>query len=91
MSWTLEEIGPGQVVFVDANIIIYHFTGPSYACRTLLERCEDGEVLGITGAKVVLEVLRPANDAGGSSKRPGMTRKRCPAAQGRSRRNESFG
>lgn len=57
MSSTLEEIAPGQMVFVDANIFIYHFTGRSMACRTLLERCEEGEVLGITGAHVVLEVL----------------------------------
>lgn len=57
MSSTLEEIGPGSMVFVDANIFIYHFTGRSMACRTLLERCEEGEVLGITGAHVVLEVL----------------------------------
>ena len=57
MSSTLEQIGTGQVLFIDANIFIYHFTGRSLACRTLLERCEEGEVLGITGAHVVLEVL----------------------------------
>jgi len=53
----LEEIRPGQSAFVDANIFIYHLTGRSQACRALLERCETGEVQGITGAHVVLEVL----------------------------------
>lgn len=57
MSSNLEDIVPGQVVFVDANIFLYHFTGQSLACRTFLERCEAQEVLGITGAHVVLEVL----------------------------------
>jgi predicted nucleic acid-binding protein len=45
------------VVFIDANIFIYHLTGRSQACRVLLERCEVGEVRGITGVHVLLEVL----------------------------------
>lgn len=57
MSSTLEEIRPGQAIFIDANIFIYHFTGQSRACRTLLERCETREITGITGAHVVMEVL----------------------------------
>ena len=57
VSSRLEEIGPGQEVFLDANVFIYHFTGRSRACRALLERCEPSEVQGITGAHVVLEVL----------------------------------
>ncbi len=57
MSSTLDAISPGQVVFVDASIFIYHFTGRSQACRALLERCEAGEVQGITAAHVVMEVL----------------------------------
>lgn len=57
MPSTLEEIRPGHAIFIDANIFIYHFTGQSRTCRTLLERCETGEVQGITGAHVVMEVL----------------------------------
>ena len=49
---TLEKIGPGQVVFVDADIFICHLTGWSLACRSVLERCEKGEVTGIAGAYV---------------------------------------
>lgn len=57
MSSSFEEIGAGQAVFIDANVFIYHLTGRSQACRALLERCEIGEVQGITGVHVVLEVL----------------------------------
>lgn len=53
----LEEVGLGQAVFVDANVFVYHLTGRSRACRDLLSRCEAGEVQGLTGAHVVLEVL----------------------------------
>ena len=53
----LEEVGPGQAVFVDANVFIYHLTGRSQACRDLLARCEAGELQGLTGTHVVLEVL----------------------------------
>jgi len=52
-----EEIAPGQAVFVDANVFLYHLTGRSRACRDLLARCEAGEVQGLTGTHVVLEVL----------------------------------
>ncbi len=53
----LEDILPGEAVFIDASIFIYHLTGQSRACRALLERCEAGEVAGFTGAHVLLEVL----------------------------------
>lgn len=52
-----EEIAPGQAVFVDANVFLYHLTGRSQACRDLLARFEAGEVQGLTGTHVVLEVL----------------------------------
>lgn len=53
----LEDIEPGQILFIDANIFIYHLSGRSQACRALLERCERGEVQGLTGTHVMLEVL----------------------------------
>ena len=52
-----EEIALGQAVFVDANVFLYHLTGRSQACRDLLAQCEAGEVQGLTGTHVVLEVL----------------------------------
>lgn len=43
-------------MFVDAAIFIYHFTGVSPHCRVFLERCERGEIAGITSALVLAEV-----------------------------------
>lgn len=43
-------------MFVDATIFIYHFTGLSRECRELLERCEGGEVEGVTSTTVLAEV-----------------------------------
>ena len=53
----LDDVASGQEIFVDSNIFIYHFTGRSQSCRRLLERCESGEVLGVTGTHVILEAL----------------------------------
>jgi predicted nucleic acid-binding protein len=52
----LERVPPGSRVFLDANVFIYHFTGSSPQCTTLLVRCESGEVRGITGVHVLAEV-----------------------------------
>ncbi len=57
MPSTFDEVRPGQSVFIDANIFIYHFADRSPACSSLLGRCERHEVRGVTGAHVVLEVL----------------------------------
>ncbi|MEW6116436.1 MAG: type II toxin-antitoxin system VapC family toxin [Nitrospirota bacterium] len=54
---SLDRIAPGSRVFIDANVFIYHFTGASDECSALLERCEQGDLLGITSANVILEVL----------------------------------
>ncbi len=51
-----DELPAGTDVFIDATIFIYHFTGVSEDCRDLLERCERGEVHGITSVIVVAEV-----------------------------------
>ncbi len=53
---TLEEISPGERVFIDAPIFVYHFTGVSESCKGLLERCETREITGMTSAFVVAEV-----------------------------------
>jgi predicted nucleic acid-binding protein len=53
---TLEDLPDGARVFVDANILIYHFSGISSDCRTFLERCEARQVESLTGTHIVLEV-----------------------------------
>lgn len=54
---TLEHIKSGVKVFIDANIFIYHFTGVSGTCTDFLDRCEQGDINGITSVNVLLEVL----------------------------------
>jgi len=53
----LPELPAGQTVFIDANIFIYHFTGLSQECSIFLERCERGELWGVTAVHILLEVL----------------------------------
>jgi predicted nucleic acid-binding protein len=53
----LNDLPNGASVFIDANIFVYHFTGLSQECRDLLERSERGEIVSVTGAHVILEVL----------------------------------
>lgn len=53
----LNDLPRGSLIFIDANIFIYHFTGLSIECRSLLERVERKEVQALTGAHTVLEVL----------------------------------
>jgi|AntAceMinimDraft_17_1070374.scaffolds.fasta_scaffold03693_8 predicted nucleic acid-binding protein len=56
-AFPLTELPAGQTVFIDANIFIYHFTGLSQECSRFLERCERGDLWGITAVHVLLEVL----------------------------------
>ena len=56
----LSDIPHSSSVFVDANIFIYHFAGPtalSPACSAFLGRIEDGAIRGITSTVVLIEVL----------------------------------
>lgn len=53
----LNDLPHGVLVFIDANIFIYHFSGVSVDCRTLLKRVEQGDINASTGAHIVLEVL----------------------------------
>ena len=57
---SLAEIPDGAVVFIDANVFIYHFSGPgplSPACSAFLQRVEDGVLRGLTSTVVLIEVL----------------------------------
>lgn len=53
---TLDRIPSGARVFVDSTIFVYHFTRASLDCRRCLERCERGDIKGVTSALVLSEV-----------------------------------
>ncbi len=53
---TLDRVPPATRIFVDSTIFIYHATGASPQCRALLERCEAGDVTGVTSVIVLAEV-----------------------------------
>ncbi len=56
----LSEIPDGASVFIDANIFIYHFSGPtnlSPACSDFLRRIEAGAIGGLTSTVVLIETL----------------------------------
>ncbi len=53
----LDDIPSGARVFLDSNIFVYYFTARSLDCKRLLERCDTGDILGLTGGHVILEVL----------------------------------
>lgn len=53
---TLEDVPSGARVFIDSTIFIYHATAVSPQCRGLLERCENGDVAGVSSVLVLAEV-----------------------------------
>ena len=52
----LNEIEPGENVFIDANIFIYHFTGISQECKEFLKDCTQKKFDGFTSTTVLAEV-----------------------------------
>jgi hypothetical protein len=54
---TLEQAPSGRMIFIDANILIYHFTEQSLSCSKLLKRCQDADVSGFTSTVCAAEVL----------------------------------
>jgi predicted nucleic acid-binding protein len=52
----LDTLPTGSLVFIDANIFIYHFTGTASSCHQFLIRCSSGELHGMTSLPVLLEV-----------------------------------
>lgn len=52
----LDDLTPGERVFVDSNIFVYHFSGASRQCRDLLRRCHAGDVDGVISYHILLEV-----------------------------------
>jgi predicted nucleic acid-binding protein len=53
---TLDDVPPEARVFIDSTIFIYHATAMSVQCRGLLERCERGDVAGVSSVMVLAEV-----------------------------------
>lgn len=53
----LEHIPMKRKIFIDANILIYHFLGLSESCSTLLESAEHDEVQAYISTVVQAEVL----------------------------------
>ncbi len=51
-----DSLAVGTAIFIDSTVFIYHFTGKSDACTRLLERCELGELKGVTSVTVLAEV-----------------------------------
>src|SRR5262249_1654985 len=51
-----EDIPAGERIFVDGNILIYHFSGISPESRAFLQRCERKQVEAVTGTHILLEV-----------------------------------
>jgi predicted nucleic acid-binding protein len=57
---TFDDIAGGQALFVDANVFLYYFTAhPKYgsACKNLLDRIENKEIVAFTSAHVLTEVV----------------------------------
>ena len=56
---TFVDLVPGETVFLDANTLVYHFTGdPLYGtpCSQLLQRIENQEIRGLTSTHILTEV-----------------------------------
>lgn len=53
-------IPDGSAVFIDANIFVYHFSGPTEFtnhCAQLLQQMEDAQLSGLTSTLVLVETL----------------------------------
>ena len=52
-----DDLQPGDQIFFDANIFVYHFLGLSPDCRQLLSRCHQGALKGVTASFIIAEVI----------------------------------
>jgi predicted nucleic acid-binding protein len=53
----LDAIKKGEMVLLDANIVIYAITNSSDQCRRLLKRCAGMEVQGVIGSLQMAQVI----------------------------------
>jgi predicted nucleic acid-binding protein len=56
VSLRLDDVPAASRVFVDSSIFIYNATAKSAQCRAFLERCETGNIVGVTSTIVLAEV-----------------------------------
>lgn len=57
---TLADIPSASEIFIDANIFVYHFSGPTEltpTCSAFLRRIEDQDLTGFTSLPVIAEAL----------------------------------
>jgi predicted nucleic acid-binding protein len=52
----LNDVPDGALVFIDANILVYHFLKTSPQCSHLVARIGTGDVLAVCGAHIVAEM-----------------------------------
>ena len=57
ISMKLGELPAGTRVAVDANIVLYHFTGRSSECSRFLQRARDGDLTALMPTHIGLELL----------------------------------
>jgi hypothetical protein len=74
----LEDLPEGTRIFVDANILIYHFSGVSLECQAFLQRCESGQLEAFTGVHIVLEVAHRLTCQASTFISPGISHKGFP-------------
>src|SRR5258706_10126297 len=55
MAQPLNAIPNGSDLLIDANVFVYGLTAKSTECKTLLERCSNEEVFGITLFEIIHE------------------------------------
>ena len=82
----LDEVPPGEKVFIDANIFIYHFTGASQECKEFLKDCAQNKFTAFTSTTVLAEVchrlmaVEAVKKGLVSPKQPSMALQKNPAA-----------
>lgn len=53
---TLNEIPKGDVVLIDANIVLYAVRGSSEQCKRLMRRCAEQDAIGVVTSHLLAEV-----------------------------------
>jgi len=54
---TFDQLQEGDVIFLDANIFVYHFLGLSPQWKQLLGRCRNGLLQGKTASFILAETV----------------------------------
>lgn len=54
---TFDTLQPGERLFIDANIFMYHCNGVSSECKALIARCSRKEIIGFTSTAVIIEAM----------------------------------